>query len=473
MTEPNTQDFKKQFENQRSHKRAMRKTSPSYRLAKLRKIKELILDRKDEIAKAINQDFHKPNVETDLTELLPIITMINLLEKKLPEWMSEKKVGSPLLFKGSKSWIRKEGKGNCLILSPWNYPFQLTVYPVLTAFAAGNTCIVKPSEYTPNTNKIVIDLLAEVFSTDEVVVFEGDAKVSTELLRLPFDHIFFTGSTPVGKIVMKAASEHLASVALELGGKSPVFIERGYDLEKASKKIIWGKLVNGGQTCVAPDYILVHKNEQKQFVQKCKEQIENFYGKNFKDNDDYNYIITQRHAKRLNDLVVQAQGAGATLECGGEYDEQKRLLTPTILTDVSRDMEIMQDEIFGPVLPIITYETESEALEFINSYDNALAMYLFTDSARLTDKFMQETYNGGVTINDTLMAVGHPTLPFGGAGKSGIGKYHGEYGFEEFSNLRSVMRRDFDLGTSYFYPPYDNKKAGIVSSLLKKFSSFF
>jgi aldehyde dehydrogenase (NAD+) len=461
------------FEAHKAHKRSMRNTSPAYRLERLRKIKSLILSRKDDIARAINMDFHKPSVETDLTEILPVLTMINLLEKKLPEWMQDKKVGSPLLFKGSKSWIRKEGKGNCLILSPWNYPFQLTMYPVLTAFAAGNTCIVKPSEYTPNTNKIVTELFSNVFSEEEVTVLEGDASVSTELLKLPFDHIFFTGSTAVGKIVMKAASEHLASVALELGGKSPVFIERGYDLEKASKKIIWGKLVNGGQTCVAPDYILIHENDKRQFIELCKKRIEEFYGSNFQENDDYNYIITKRHGKRLHDLILKAKDAGATIECGGDYNDDKRILSPTILTDVSKDMDVMQDEIFGPILPIVTYKTEAEALEFINGFDNALAMYLFTNSKKVANKFMEETYNGGVTINDTLMAVGHPTLPFGGAGKSGIGRYHGEYGFEEFSNLRSIMRRDIDLGTSYFYPPYDEKKAGIVNSLLKRFSSLF
>jgi aldehyde dehydrogenase (NAD+) len=461
------------FNVQQSHKRVMRNTSPSYRLSKLRKIKALILAKKDKIAEAINLDFHKPYVETDLTELLPVVSMINLLEKKLPEWMSDKKVGSPLLFKGSKSWIRKEGKGNCLVLSPWNYPFQLTLYPVLTAFAAGNTCIVKPSEYTPNTNKIVLELFSEVFTKEEVTVFEGDAQVSTELLKLPFDHIFFTGSTAVGKIVMKAASEHLASVALELGGKSPAFIEKGYDLQKASKKIIWGKLVNGGQTCVAPDYVLIHKNDKEKFVESCKKQINSFYGSSFQDNKDYNYIITQKHGRRLHSLISQAKDAGATVEFGGEYDDEKRLLTPTILTGLTREMDVMQDEIFGPILPIITYESEDDAIRFINDYDNALAMYLFSNSSKTTNKFMAETYNGGVTINDTLMAVGHPTLPFGGAGKSGIGKYHGEYGFEEFSNLRSVMRRDIDLGSSYFYPPYDSKKASIVNSLLKKFSSMF
>jgi aldehyde dehydrogenase (NAD+) len=465
--------YSQAFSSQKSYKFKARNSSASYRLGKLRKFKKLVISKKEEIASALSKDFHKPLVETDLTEIMPILSMINLLEKKLPLWMSDKKESSPLLFKGSKNWVRREGKGNCLILSPWNYPFQLAVYPVLTAFAAGNTCILKPSEFTPETNKIVIELLALVFTKDEVIVFEGDAEVSTELLKLPFDHIFFTGSTPVGKIVMKAASKNLTSVALELGGKSPVFIDRKINLDKAAKKIMWGKFVNGGQTCVAPDYILIHKNDEAEFVESCKKYITEFYGDKIENSADYNYIITDRHGDRLKKLVDQAVEAGANIECGGEYFSDKRLLTPTLLTKVNKEMDVMQDEIFGPVLPIINYSSQDEAIDFINDYDNALAMYIFSDSKSTMNTLMERTSNGGVTINDVLLAVGHPTLPFGGAGKSGLGRYHGEYGFEDFSHLRSVMRRDIDLGTSYFYPPYTDKKAGIVNSLLEKFSSLF
>ena len=468
-----TNQYTQAFDLQKKFKSKAKNTTASYRLDKIRKVKEIILSRNKDIADALSLDFHKPALETDLTEILPLITMINLLEKKLPLWMSDEKVSSPLLFKGSKSWIRKEGKGNCLILSPWNYPFQLALYPVLTAFAAGNTCIIKPSEYTPNTNKIIDEILKAVFSEEEVTLFEGGVDSSTELLKLPFDHIFFTGSTPVGKIVMKAASEHLASVALELGGKSPVFIDKNTNMEKTVKKIIWGKLVNGGQTCVAPDYILVHESEHDEFISTCKSQIKSFYGDDFINSLDYNHIITRSHAQRLSTMVEDARDSGAVVEVGGELDSEKNILTPTILTNVNRDMKIMQEEIFGPVLPVLTYKTIDDALEIINSFDNALAMYIFSDDKNITEHLMQETNNGGVTINDTLMAVGHPTLPFGGAGKSGIGKYHGKHGFDEFSNLRSIMRRDFDLGTSYFYPPYNASKAKVVTKLLEKFSSLF
>lgn len=461
------------FSLQKSYKTQMKNTSCDYRLNKLKKFKKLLLERKDEVNEALFKDFHKPQVETELTEIMPVISMINLLEKELASWMKDKKIKTPLLFKGAKSWVRHEGKGNCLIIAPWNYPFQLNVYPVLTAFAAGNTCIVKPSEFTPNTNKVIGLLFEEVFSSQEVQMFEGEVEISTELLKLPFDHIFFTGSTSVGKVVMEAASKHLASVALELGGKSPVVVDKNIDLNNAAKKIIWGKLVNSGQTCVAPDYVLVHKDDEEELIRNIQSHIKEFYSGDWKNEKDYNHIISKRHADRLNTLVQDAVNKGAEVKIGGEYFEGENILSPTVITNLNSDMQIMQEEIFGPVLPVISLESTDEMINFINKYDNALAMYIFSDSQSNINKFMELTANGGVTINDTLISVGHPILPFGGAGKSGIGSYHGKYGFDEFSNHRSVMRRDFDLGASYFYPPYTDKKEGIVSNLLKKFSSIF
>lgn len=461
------------FELQQNFKRHMKNTSARHRLEKLNKIKLLILEKKDEISMALAQDFHKPKVESELTEIMPVVSMINLLEKELPTWMSDEKVKTPLLFKGTKSWIRKEGKGNCLIISPWNYPFHLAFYPLLTSFAAGNTTILKPSEYTPHTNKIISLLVEQVFSPQEVQIIEGAVEVSTQLLDLPFDHIFFTGSTNVGKIVMEAASKHLASVGLELGGKSPVIVDRNINLQQAGKKIAWAKLVNGGQTCVAPDYMLVHKDDQDTIVNSMIGHIKSFYGEDWKKEKDYNHIISSKHAQRLNFLIEDAKQKGAQVKFGGEFFEQSNVISPTILTEVNMDMKIMQEEIFGPILPIVAVENNQQILDFINNYDNALAMYIFSDNAENIDLFMQETFNGGVTINDALLAVGHSNLPFGGAGKSGIGKYHGKYGFDEFSNHRPIMKRNYDLGASYFYPPYTDKKEGIVSNLLKKFSGIF
>lgn len=461
------------FDLHQRHKYQMKNTTTKYRLEKLSQIKKLILNKKDEISLALNQDFHKPKVETELTEIMPTVSMINLLEKQLSTWMADEKVKTPLLFKGSKSLIRREGKGCCLIIAPWNYPFQLALYPLLTAFAAGNTVILKPSEYTPHTNQMISLLLDQVFSPQEMQVFEGGIEVSTELLKLPFDHIFFTGSTNVGKIVMEAASKHLASVALELGGKSPVIVDRGINFEDAGKKIAWAKLVNGGQTCVAPDYMLVHKDDETSIIDSMIGHIKNFYGDDWAKEKDYNHIITTAHAERLNFLIQDATSKGAEIKFGGEFFPDSNVISPTILTGVNNEMKIMQEEIFGPVLPIVRVDNNQEILDYINSHDNALAMYIFSDNSSNIDLFMNQTFNGGVTVNDALIGVGHPLLPFGGAGKSGIGKYHGKFGFDEFSNLRPVLKRNLDLGASYFFPPYTKKKEGIVSNLLKKFSGIF
>ena len=466
-------NFKNVFEKQREFKWELKKSDHSYRISKLKQFKEALLERKTEVAKAIREDFGKPQVETDLTEIMPVLSMINLMEKNLASWMKDEKVKAPLLFKGTSSWVRKEARGNCLIVSPWNYPFQLTVYPLLTAFAAGNTCVVKPSEFTPHTNKITRALCEAVFTTEEVAFFEGGSELSTELLKLPFDHIFFTGSTPVGKIVAEAAAKNLASISLELGGKSPCVIDRVNDLEEMCEKIAWGKLVNGGQTCVAPDYLVVYKDQLDSVVSCLKKNIKSFYNESYEVSNDYCRIITPRHGERLARLVEDAHKKGAELALGGKYHHKKRVMEPTVLINVTKDMEVMQEEIFGPILPIFAAESKEEMLQFVNSFDNPLAFYVFTEDKSFENYFLENTYSGGATINDTLIGVGHPYLPFGGAGKSGIGKYHGKYGFDEFSNLRSVTKRKSDLGTTYFYPPYSEKKEGIVDSLLRKLTKIF
>jgi len=463
------------FDLHKKHKVLMKNTSAEYRLSKIRKFKKLMLAKKEEISLALSQDFHKPKIESELTEILPVLSMINLLEKKLSGWMKEKKIPTPLLFKGAKSSIRYEGKGNVLVIAPWNYPFQLTVYPILTSFASGNTTIVKPSEYTGHVNKVIMNLFEEVFSTQEVQFFEGESDISTELLKLPFDHIFFTGSTNVGKVIMEAAAKNLASVSLELGGKSPAILDKTADIVSSTKKIAWGKLVNGGQTCVAPDYLLVHKSEQNIVLDELINHIESFYGVSGSDTKwdevkDLAHIITERHAERLNTLVEDAVAKGAEIKFGGKYYAGKRVLSPTILTNVTKEMRVMQEEIFGPILPVIGKENLEEMVNYINDFDNSLALYAFSNNQINIDYILDHTASGGVTVNDVLINLGHPSLPFGGAGKSGLGNYHGHYGFEEFSNLRPVMKRSLDLGTSYFYPPYTSKKESIVSSLLKKFS---
>ncbi|MCO4754784.1 MAG: aldehyde dehydrogenase family protein [Bacteriovoracaceae bacterium] len=462
------------FELQKKYKNKAKVTDVHYRLKKLKAFRDLMIKNKAEIASSLAQDFRKPGLESDLTEVLPIISMINLLEKRLGKWMKDKKVKTPLLFKGTKSWVRREGKGNCLIISPWNYPFQLTVYPILTAFAAGNTCIVKPSEFTPSTNKIVRKLIEQIFTKEEVSIFEGEASLSTELLKLPFDHIFFTGSTNVGKVVMEAVSKNPSSVSLELGGKSPCVIGPNVDIYKACKRIAWGKMVNSGQTCVAPDYLLTLDENRDQVIESLSKSINKFYSqKKYATNEDYSQIITERHGLRLEGLVKDAVNKGAKVHLGGSYHPASRVMEPTILSNVTSDMKLMQEEIFGPILPILSFETTDQMIEEINSRDNALGIYVFSDDKKFVDEVLNNTATGGATINDTLLNVGHPSLPFGGSGKSGIGMYHGKHGFDEFSNLKAVLSRHSDYGAGYFYPPYDEKKKSSMDSLIKKFSRFF
>ena len=460
------------FRQQSSYKLKMKNTSSRYRIDKLDQTKHLILKHQPEIEEALLADFGKSRQETALTEILPIVGMINLYKKNLASWMKPKKVGGGVLFFGTQSFISFEGKGNVLVISPWNYPFQLSLYPVLTSFCAGNTTILKPSEYTPKTNQVVRKILSEVFSKEEVTVIEGEVAATNSLMEFPFDHVFFTGSTPVGKIIMEKASRHLTSVSLELGGKSPAIICSGYDVDKAAKNLVWGKHVNSGQTCVAPDYILIESHSKTAFVESYKKYLAQYYGSSYQKNNDFCRIITPRHAERLKQMLEDAKSKGAVIEYGGHlFDNNK--FEPTLLSNVTLDMEIMQEEIFGPILPIITMDSQTEMVQYINELDNPLAMYVFTENQSESEFFRENTHSGSLAINDSLIQVAHPNLPFGGAGKSGHGRYHGKAGFEEFSNQRAVVKRKFDSGTSYFYPPYTDNKKKLVDKLLSKFNKLF
>ena len=458
------------FNLHKNNKIAQKNTSYSYRLRKLKKLRSTMVEYNTKICDALKADLNKASLETELTEIMPTVSMLNYAIKELKNWMKDEKVSTPLLFKGASSYVRYEGKGNCLIISPWNYPFQLSVYPVVTSFMAGNTSILKPSEFTPETNKVVESLLKSVFSESEVSVVHGAVEESTELLKLDFDHIFFTGSTEVGKIVMKAASKNLASVSLELGGKSPVFIDKGVDIEEVMKKISWGKLVNAGQTCVAPDYILTFEANLSKIAASFENYVKESYPDDLVTNEDYCHIITEKHADRLEALLKEAKDKGAKVIYGGSKLAAK-VFEPTLLTHTKKDMKIMQEEIFGPILPIVIVKDINEALEYINSNHNPLASYIFSDKDKNIDKFLEQSFSGGVTINDILINVANSKLPFGGAGKSGIGNYHGIEGFKEFSNHRAVMKRKFDLGTNYFFPPYTDSKKSLIKTLFKKFSS--
>jgi aldehyde dehydrogenase (NAD+) len=460
------------FLKQQLRKIEQKNTTFIYRRTKLLKFRSLLLSREAEVQSALMADFGKAALESTVTETMPIISMLNFHIKNLKKWMKPKKTAFSPLFLGTKSYTSFEGKGNCLILSPWNYPFNLSIYPVLTAFSAGNTVILKPSEYTPHTNKVIMDLFSVVFDEDEVCVIDGEVEASTLLLEKPFDHIFFTGSTPVGKIVMKKASEHLASVSLELGGKSPALIDKKYSVKESAEKIAWGKFVNAGQTCVAPDYVLVDPSQETSFINELKKSIKSFYGDEPIKSNDYCQIITAKHGIRLQELVDDAIKLGAILHCGGHFDSVSRKFEPTVISNIPDDSMLMKEEIFGPILPIIRENSVSSMIDYVNRNDNPLALYVFSDDQDFIESVRRSTSSGGFSINETLLHLGNTDLPFGGAGKSGIGRYHSHHGFEELSNQRAVLHRKREYGLKSFYPPYTKEKERLLKFTFKYFSRF-
>lgn len=472
-TSPNTQleEIQRIFKLQQANKQAVKNTTASQRKAKLRKLERVILARQKEIQDALWNDFHKAPAETDLVEIYPALTEIRHTVSHLSEWMRPQAIETPISFIGSSAQVVHEPKGSALIISPWNYPFNLCLIPVASGVGAGCTLIIKPSEYTPNTSRIIKSILAEVFPENEVAVIEGDHTVSTELLKLKFDHIYFTGSPNVGKVVMRAAAEHLTSVTLELGGKSPAIIDESANVAKTAKRLTWGKCVNAGQTCVAPDYAYVHESKYDEFLSEMKKNIAAMYGENEAaraESPDYAHIINKRHHQRIKHLLEDAIEHGANIEIGGQVNDENNYIAPTILTNVPLDSEIMQEEIFGPVLPVHKYKNLSEVLDVINSKEKPLAFYIFSTKNKNIDHILQNTSAGGTIVNDTLLHVGHPNLPFGGVNNSGIGNGHGIWGFKAFSHERALMKQpSWFSAAEGMYPPYTNVVKKLINLTLK------
>jgi aldehyde dehydrogenase (NAD+) len=441
------------FKAQKANAQNIANSNAKERKAKLRKILDWTLAHETEIGNALFADFKKNPTETNLGEVLGVVGEIKHLFKHLNSWMKPQSVPTPLNMIGSSAHVRFEPKGICLIISPWNYPFNLSIKPLVQAIAAGNTVMLKPSEMTPNTSTLLKKMLSELFEENEIAVIEGDASVSTMLLEQPFNHIFFTGSPAVGKIVMSAAAKHLTSVTLELGGKSPCVVDETANIKKTAEKIAWGKYINNGQTCIAPDYILVHQSVENELVTALKSSIEAMYGNDAQTSEDYCRVVNNRHFNRLNNLLNEAVEKGATVRMGGQTDGAENYIAPTLLTDVNDSMKIMQDEIFGPILPIITYNSNEEAVEYIKSKEKPLAMYINSSKEKNIQYFMNNSSAGGTVINDSIIHYGHTEIPFGGVNNSGIGKSGGIWGFTEFSNQRAVLRQKF--GTfKMIYPPY-------------------
>lgn len=458
-------EINRTFEQQKSNCQTIRNTTARERIEKLKKLHTAILARRSELENALLTDLHKPAHETGLTELFQVTTEIKHACKNLHHWMRPSPVPNPLTFLGARGEVRFEPKGSVLILSPWNFPFQLAMCPLVSAIAAGNCIIMKPSEHSPATSRFMHELISATFPENEIAVFEGDQTVATTLLELPFDHIFFTGSPAVGKIVMQAAAKHLASVTLELGGKSPVLIDSSFDLKEATRKILWGKLINAGQACVAPDYLLIPENRQREFVALAKETIRTMYG-DPATSADYCRIINERHQARIRTLIEEAVKNGATLETDPGADGEK-FVAPTLLSNVSPESRIMQEEIFGPLLPVVPYGSLEEALALIHSKPKPLSLYIFSRDDRFVERVIHETSSGNICINDVAVQFANVELPFGGVNSSGIGNSHGHHGFMAFSNERAVLHQPKRGAMTFFYPPYTNKMKKLIDWTIK------
>lgn len=451
---------------QKTYTRHLRLEKAKDRKKKLKKLRSWILENRSKIQVAIYEDFKKSAEEVDISEIYPVLTEIRVAINNLTEWMSPMSFSPNMTYLGTSAQIYFEPKGTCLIISPWNYPFNLTVGPMVSAIAAGNTMMIKPSEYTPHTSELIEKMTEELFNEEEAKVFQGDYKISGELLELPFDHIFFTGSPRVGKIVMEAASKNLTSVTLELGGKSPTIVDETANLKDAAEKISWGKWLNAGQTCVAPDYLFVQENIRDKFLDELKRATDKIYAKK----DQYTGIVNEAHFKRINEWIMDAMEKGAKLEYGGSKDDDNLKIDPIILSEVGNDATIMEEEIFGPILPVLSFSDLDEVIDYINQHPKPLALYHFSSRKSYIDQVKRETSAGTMCINDCVLQFSHPELPFGGVNNSGIGKAHGHHGFLAFSNEKSVLKQRTGLTMAKtLYPPFDSLKKRVINLMIKYF----
>ncbi|WP_367615063.1 aldehyde dehydrogenase family protein [Rhodoplanes serenus] len=437
---------------------AVRRVSFDYaaRLVALERLRDALVRREADIVAALAADFGKPATEVLLTEILPVRQEIAHARRHLRRWMRPRRVRPTLGLIGTAARVRPEPKGVCLIIAPWNYPLNLALGPLVSALAAGNAVMLKPSELAPATSTLIASLIAETFPPGLVAVVEGDATVAERLLALPFDHIFFTGSPAVGRIVMAAAARTLASVTLELGGKSPAIVGPGADPRKAARWIAWGKFANAGQTCIAPDHVFVHRSVADRLVAALEAEIARAYGADpsaRRHSPDYARIVSRRHADRLHGLIESATGAGAQVLAGGEADPLARYVAPTLIARTTLDMAVSQEEIFGPVLPVIAYDDLDQVIARIDAGPKPLALYVFDRSRSFAEAITARTSSGAVGINLTLAHFLHVGLPFGGIGQSGIGAAHGEHGFRAFSHEKAILRDRFSV-TPLLFPPY-------------------
>ncbi|MEH2198916.1 aldehyde dehydrogenase [Nostoc sp.] len=439
------------IQNQRQFFETGKTKDVAFRIEQLKNLKQAIIEHEQAIVEALKADLHKPELETYLTEI-GVVKEIDYAIKHINIWTKPKKTAVSFDFFSYSARIYPEPLGVVLIIGPWNYPFQLIISPLVGAIAAGNCAIIKPSEIASHTSGVIAKIIAKHFDPAYIAVVEGGVEASEKLLAEKFDHIFFTGGTAVGKIIMAAAAKYLTPVTLELGGKSPCIVDSDINLEHTVRRITWGKFINAGQTCIAPDYLLVNQKIKKDLIDGLKKCLKEFYGDNPVSSHDYARIISQKHFDRLINFLKDGE-----VIIGGENQPSERYIAPTVIDNVSLKDSVMQEEIFGPILPIIEYTDIAEAIALINSRPKPLALYLFSQNKNLQKRVLQETSSGGVCINDTVMQVGVSSLPFGGVGDSGIGNYHGKASFDTFSHNKSVLQNSFWLDLKWRYAPYEGK----------------
>ncbi|MDA9120839.1 aldehyde dehydrogenase family protein [Flavobacteriales bacterium] len=467
--EAQVSEIHKIFEAQQQNHLKVGNTTVAERRAKLKKLHQTIEKYRPRIKEALYNDYKKHPSEVDLTEVYPITTEIKHARRELSNWMEDERVSTPIALIGSSSYIKYEAKGVVLIISPWNFPFNLTFGPLVSAIAAGNTVVIKPSEVTPHSSALMKELLAEVFNENEIAVIEGGKDTSTELLALPFNHIFFTGAPSIGKIVMQAAAKNLTSVTLELGGKSPTIVDETADIDMAARRIAWGKCLNNGQVCIAPDYVFVHESKKPEFVEAVNKYIKKFYTENVSEESSYARIVNGHHFNRVKGYIDDAVSKGATIESEGKVDEAQNFIPPTVMTNVSKESTLMTNEIFGPVMPIFTFNSLDEVIAEVNSREKPLALYIYSKKNKNINYLLENTRAGGSCINHNAVHFFNTNLPFGGSNNSGIGKGHGKDGFLAFSNARGVFRQHIPNALELLLPPYTKFSQTLIDLTIKYF----
>jgi len=463
-----TQKLESTFNSILENHPKIKNTTSKERIIKLRKLKKNIFLYRDEIKKALFKDFKKSSSDVDLTEIFPVISEIKHNIRHLSKWMKDEIVPTPLTLLGSKSYIKHEPKGIILIMTPWNFPINLTFVSIINAISAGNSIIIKPSEISEKTSIIIKKIVANTFDKNEIKVILGGPKTAQKLLKLKFNHILFIGSPSIGKIVMQEAAKNLASVTLELGGKSPTIIDEKCNINKAAKRIAWSKFLNNGQVCIAPDYLFVHNKIKEKFIKQLILSIKDLYSNDPIKSDDYCRIVNKKHFNRLINLLEDAKQLGSNIIYGGNINEKENFIEPTLLDNISKKSKMYKEEIFGPLLPIFDFNKIEEVIEFINKNEKPLALYIFSKNNNNIKAIINNTSSGGVCINHSTLHYSNNNLPFGGINNSGTGRCHGIYGFHELSNKKSILKQVLTSSpTDFLFPPYNNFKNKLIEFTIK------